>query len=292
MNAIIGVLAGLFLTIASAASATDTPSAVLHFTAIPDHNATELKLKYDPVAAYLAKTLGIDVRYVPAADYQASVEMFKNGDVQLAWFGGLTGVQARLAVPGAHAIVQGKEDPQYYSYFIAHASTGLELSEEFPPGLASVPFSFGSESSTSGRLMPEYFIRQNTGKSPDEFFEHPYGFSGSHPKTAELVAEGTKIKAGVLNYKTYDTMVADGQIDPKVCRIVWKTPYYADYNFTAHPDIDARFGAGTTDKLQAALVGMSEPSLLAAFQRSALIKATDEEFDGIEKVARELGMIR
>jgi len=292
MNAIAGVLAGLFLTLASAASAADSPSAVLHFTAIPDHNATELKQKYDPVAAYLGKALGIDVRYVPAADYQASVEMFKNGDVQLAWFGGLTGVQARQAVPGAHAIVQGKEDPQYYSYFIAHSSTGLTRSEEFPAGIAALPFSFGSESSTSGRLMPEYYIRENSGKSPDDFFEHPYGFSGSHPKTAELVAEGTKVKAGVLNYKTYDTMVADGTIDPEVCRIVWKTPFYADYNFTAHPDIDKRFGAGTIDKLQAALIAMNEPSLLAAFQRSALIAATDAEFEGIEKVARELGMIR
>jgi phosphonate transport system substrate-binding protein len=87
-------------------------------------------------------------------------------------------------------------------------------------------------------------------------------------------------------------MVADGRIDPKVCRIVWKTPHYADYNFTAHPDIDAIFGAGTIEKLQAALTGITNESLLAAFQRSGLINASNEEFDGIKNVARDLGMLR
>jgi phosphonate transport system substrate-binding protein len=292
MNTINGVLAGFLLVLSSAASAADAPSKPLRFTAIPDHNATELKQKYDPVARYLSTELGITVEYVAAADYQASVEMFKNGDVLLAWFGGLTGVQAREAVPGARAIVQGTEDPDYYSYFIAHESTGLERSEDFPIEIASLPFSFGSESSTSGRLMPEFFIHEQSGKSPKEFFSEPFGFSGSHPKTAELVADGTKVKAGVLNYKTYDSMVADGRIDPKVCRIVWKTPHYADYNFTAHPDIDAIFGAGTIEKLQAALTGITNESLLAAFQRSGLINASNEEFDGIKNVARDLGMLR
>lgn len=287
------VLSGLLLsTFASAASAADTDSAVLRFTAIPDHNATELKQKYDPVARHLSAELGIEIVYVPAADYQASVEMFKNGDVQLAWFGGLTGVQARRAVPGARAIAQGTEDPKYHSYFIAHESTGLVRSEEFPSAIGALPFSFGSESSTSGRLMPEYFIRTETGKSPSEFFSEPFGFSGSHPKTAELVAEGTKVKAGVLNYKTYDSMVAAGKIDPKQCRIIWQTPDYADYNFTAHPDIDKRFGAGTIDKLQKALTSITDEALLGAFQRSGLIAATNEEFSGIEKVATELGMLR
>jgi phosphonate transport system substrate-binding protein len=293
MNSKIGVLAGLLLVSTwAAADAGEARSRTIRFTAIPDHNASELKQKYDPVAAYLAAELGVSVEYVPAADYQASVEMFKNGDVQLAWFGGLTGVQARRAVPGARAIVQGAEDPNYYSYFIAHASTGLERSEEFPAGIAAFPFSFGSESSTSGRLMPEYFIRENTGKSPKEFFERPFGFSGSHPKTAELVADGTTVKAGALNYKTYDSMVERGDIDPEVCRIVWKTPYYADYNFTPHPSLETDHPIGTTDKLQAALIAMKDPDLLGAFSRSALIGASNEEFDTIEKVAKELGMVR
>jgi len=296
MNSKIRVLTGLLLlatcAIATAEQAHTPPMRPLRFTAIPDHNASDLKQKYDPVAEYLADSLGVPVQYVPAADYQASVEMFKNGDVQLAWFGGLTGVQARRAVPGARAIVQGIEDPKYYSYFIANASTGLKRSENFPVGIAEFPFSFGSESSTSGRLMPEYFIREQTGETLKEFFRHPYGFSGSHPKTAQLVSEGTAVKVGALNFKTYDSLVADGKIDPDVCRIIWKTPEYADYNFTAHPSLETDYPAGMTDRLQRSLIAMKDPQLLAALSRSGLIVANDEQFAKIEKVAKQLGMIR
>jgi phosphate/phosphite/phosphonate ABC transporter binding protein len=139
---------------------------VLRFSAIPDQDKTELKEKFDAWAEHLTAALDVPVEYVPASDYKASVEMFRNGDIQLAWFGGLTGVQARHAVDGARAIAQGKADPQYLSYFIAHKDTGLTESDEFPTDLAMRTFTFGSESSTSGRLMPEFFIRQNTGKSP------------------------------------------------------------------------------------------------------------------------------
>ena len=268
-----------------------SPTAVLRFTAIPDDNTTELARRFQPVATYLSERLGVPVDYIPSADYGASVEMFKNGDIQLAWFGGLTGVQARQAVPGAHAIAQGAEDPVYYSYFIANASSGLEPSSEFPSAIASHTFTFGSTKSTSGRLMPEHFIRQHSGKSPRDFFEHEYGFSGSHDKTIEQVAAGA-YEVGAVSYTTYDAWVKEGKIDPAVVRVIWQTPEYADYNFTAHPDLEKTFGAGFTKRLQDALVEMKDPALLDAFRRSALIPARDEEFAAILEVARALDMAR
>lgn len=264
---------------------------VLNFTAIPDQNTTELKARFQPLADHLAEALDVKVAYAPARDYQASVEMFRNGDVHLAWFGGLTGVQARAAVAGARAIAQGAADPQYYSYFIAHRSTGLERGDQFPMAIAPLTFAFGSESSTSGRLMPEYFIRQFAGQSPAEFFAEPFVFSGSHDKTVELVASG-QYQAGVVNYKVYERAVAEGRIDPDEVRVIWKTPFYADYNFTAHPDLDELFGAGFIDRLQAALVAIEDDELLAALPRERLIPARNEEFAGIADVARELGMLR
>lgn len=263
----------------------------LKYTAIPDQNTTELIAKFAPLTAYLSETLGVPVEYVPARDYQASVEMFKGGDVHLAWFGGLTGVQARDAVPGAKAIAQGEADPRYYSYFIANASTGLERGDQFPAGIADFSFTFGSESSTSGRLMPEYFIRVNTGKGPDEFFAKPFFFSGSHDKTVELVESG-RFETGVVNYKVYDKRVASGATDPAKVKVIWKTPFYADYNFTAHPAVDEVFGTGFMMKLQRALVGIEDKALLAALPRERLIPARNEEFAGIADVARELGMLR
>jgi phosphonate transport system substrate-binding protein len=282
----------LALALTACTAETSASSDVLHFTAIPDDNTTELREKFEPLAAHLSAELGIQVRYVPTASYAASVEAFKTGDVQLAWFGGLTGVQARAAVEGARAIAQGKVDPAYKSYFIAHADAGIEPGDDFPAGIEGLKFTFGSESSTSGRLMPEHFIRVNTGKSPEEFFGAPNYYSGSHDKTALLVQAGT-FQAGAMNYKTYDKMVAEGKVDPAVCVKVWTTPDYADYNWTAHPSLDQRFGAGFTDRLQAALVGLTQPELLDAVSRpEGLIPATNEDFASIEELARGLGFVR
>lgn len=264
----------------------------LLFTAIPDDNATELRARMQPVADYLAEQLGVSVRYIPVADYSASVDAFKNGDVLLAWFGGLTGVQARAAVPGSRAIAQGVVDPVYKSYFIAHAGTGIEPGDAFPAAFEGTRFTFGSESSTSGRLMPEHFIRTASGRAPEEFFGSPNSYSGSHDKTALLVQAGT-FETGALSYKTYDKLVAEGRIDPAVCRVVWQTPVYADYNWTAHPRLDEQFGDGFTTRLQAALVSLDSPDLLAAILRpEGLIEASNEDFESLSALARQLGFLR
>lgn len=265
---------------------------VLRFSAIPDTNTTELEEKFRPVAAYLSDELGVDVEYVPTSSYDASVEAFKNGDIQLAWFGGLTGVQARAAVEGAHAIAQGEIDPRFKSYFVANADTGIERSEAFPMELKGRSFTFGSRRSTSGRLMPEHFIRTETGMSPAELFGSESHFSDGHDHTAKLVEAGT-FDAGALNFKTYDEMVAAGKLDPSRCRIVWVTPEYADYNWTAHPVLEERFGAGFTARLQRALIEMDDPELLAAVSRpEGLIEAEDADFAGIAALAAELEFLR
>ena len=264
---------------------------VLRFTAIPDQNTTELQEKFRPLGEHLSRGLGVTVEYLPARDYQASVEMFVNGDVGLAWYGGLTGVQARSKVPGARAIAQGDADRQYYSYFIAHRDTGLTRSDHFPAGMANHSFTFGSEQSTSGRLMPEYFIRQNTGKSPQEFFEKPVGFSGTHDRTAELVASG-QYQVGVINYKVYDQRVEQKKTDPDIVRIIWRTPTYSDYNWTARPDLDDKYGAGFVERLTQALLGIEDPALLAALPRERLVPASNEEYEAIRDVARQLDMLR
>ena len=155
---------GLFLA-GCTARASDIKT--LRFSAIPDHGQTELKVKFDKVAKYLSERLGVPVEYKSSVDYGASVESFRSGDIQFAWFGGLTGVNARVLVPGAEAVVCGESDKHFKSYFVAHKDTGLKPSKEFPMEMKGKIFTFGSRSSTSGRLMPQYFIKQNTGEAPD-----------------------------------------------------------------------------------------------------------------------------
>lgn len=276
----------------SETAANDERSDTLFFSAIPDDNKTELASRYQLLADYLSEKLGVTVSYNPSSNYTASVEAFKAGDIQLAWFGGGSGVRARNAVEGAHAIAQGKVDPKYKSYFIANVNSGLTPSDSFPMGMEGKTFAFGSSGSTSGRIMPEYFLKQETGKGPEEFFGHPNKFSGSHDLTAEWVQDGT-VQCGALNYKTYDRLVASGKIDPAKCIKIWTTPDYPDYNWTAHPDLDKRFGAGFTDKLQKILVDITDPEILKALDRpEGLILATNADFDPVADTMRELGLLR
>jgi phosphonate transport system substrate-binding protein len=280
-------------TTAPAATPSAGPPKTLRFSAIPNQNSTELKAKFDPMAAYLSGVLGVPVEFVPSSDYKASVDMFKNGQIQLAWFGGVTGVQARAAVPGARAIVQGREDTVFQSFFIAHKDSGLEPSETFPTALGGLKFAFGAETSTSGRVMPSWFIKEQTGRSEAEFFVEKPIFSGSHDKTCELVEAG-QVQAGVVDYMVYNKRVAAGTTRADVCRVVWSSPTFPDYNFTVHPSLDTDFGAGFTDKLQAALIGMTteKPDLLKAFPREALIEAKNSDYVAVEDVCRALGLVR
>ncbi len=266
-------------------------SPTLYFTAIPDHDSTELEAKFQPVAEYLSEQLGIPVAYLPTADYSASVEMFRNGDVQLAWFGGLSGVQARSTVDGSRAIAQGKLDPKFRSYFVVHGTEKVEKSEDFPLALKGMSFTFGSPKSTSGRLMPEYYIVQNTGMSPQEFFGRENHFSGSHDKTAKLVEAGT-FQAGAMNFKTYDRMVAEGTLNPSKCKVVWQTPTYPDYNWTVHPVVEEWYGLGFMDKIQTSLLNMKDKQLLRAVDREeGLVPASNADFEPIAQLAAELGFL-
>ncbi len=273
---------------------------VFRFTAIPDQDTARLKERFDKVAVYLGSTLGIPVEYVPVKSYAASVSAFKNGEVQLAWFGGLSGVQARRGVPGSQAIAQGEEDVEFVTYFIAHASTGLrekkpcacsgeDAEAAFPAGIAGKTFTFGSKGSTSGRLMPEYFIRRHFGKPPGEVFER-VGFSGDHSKTLALVQSGA-YQAGALNYKVWEREMAAGIVDTSKVRLIWRTPTYPDYNWSIRGDVDSRYGEGFTDRVRQALLGMEDRALLDSFPRASFIPADNTMYAPILETGRTIGIL-
>ena len=276
-------------TLIALLSGTAAGAQTLYFSAIPDEDETALVTRFSAVAEYLEGALGVDVEFVPVKSYPAAVTAFRNDQVQLAWFGGLTGVQARLAVPGAKAIAQGVEDPTFITYFIANTDTGLEPSDEFPQKMEGMTFTFGARTSTSGRLMPEFHIRQETGSAPEEFFSR-VGYSGDHSQTLRLVASGAW-QVGALNYAVYDKALADGAPEVETAQVIWQTPPYPDYNWTIRGDVDARFGEGFADRVQAAILAMDDPDLLASFPRDGFIPAASEDFQPIEDVARELDLL-
>ncbi len=259
------------------------------FTAIPDQNESRLKSRFGKVADYLSDQLDVEVTYVPVKSYAAAVTAFKNNQVQLAWFGGLSGVRARLAVEGSRAIAQGYEDQFFETYFIAHAATGLAEQADFPSALEGRTFTFGSKGSTSGRLMPEFHVRQHFGKSPEQVFSR-VGFSGDHSRTIALVQSGA-FEVGAVNFKVWEEELKLGQVDPEKVKVIWKTPPYPDYQWTIRGDVDSRFGDGFSDKVEQVLLAISDETILEAFPRSKFVPASNDDYQQILDVAKETGLI-
>ena len=260
------------------------------FTAIPDQNTVDLQERFSKIAYYLTQKLDRPVKYIPVKSYSASVQAFKNNQVQLAWFGGLSGVQARLAVPNSQAIAQGRDDPNFITYFIANTNTGLSFTENFPTDIVGKTFTFGSKGSTSGRLMPEYFVRQALQKAPRLVFKR-VGYSGDHTKTLALVQSGS-YEVGAINYKVWQKAVSSGKIDAKRVQVIWRTPAYPDYNWTIRGDVDQTYGVDFSQKVQQALIQITDPEILDAFPRAGFIPADNSMFQPILDIAIEVGIIR
>ncbi|GGP56157.1 putative selenate ABC transporter substrate-binding protein [Shewanella algicola] len=258
------------------------------FTAIPDEDESQLRTRFDKVAVYLSEQLGVEVKYVPVKSYSAAVTAFRNNQVQLAWFGGLSGVQARRLVPGSEAIAQGFEDQFFKSYIIAHHSTKLAATDSFPI-LNDYTFTFGSKDSTSGRLMPQYFIESNVGQSVDKIFKR-IGFSGDHSRTISQVEAGV-YQVGAVNYKVWDTAVEKGEVDTSKVSVIWQSPTYPDYQWTVHSGVDTVYGAGFKDKLTKTLIGMKDKDLLDSFPRESFVPANNSDYEPIERVAKAIGML-
>ncbi len=275
----------LMLLLAGAAHA----APVFVFTAIPDQDETKLQQRFQKVADYLQQTLDVEVQFVPVKSYAAAITSFRNNQVQLAWFGGLSGVKARELVPGAQAIAQGVEDPTFKSYFIAHSSTGLQFGAQLPDALQGMTFTFGSKGSTSGRLMPEYYVRERFSMPPDEVFSR-VGFSGNHSRTIALVESGA-YQIGAVNYQVWESALAAGSVDTAAVSVIWETPVYPDYQWTVRGDLDATFGAGFTDRVRQALLSMNDPELLASFPRQGFIPASNADYEPVRQVAKQVGLL-
>ncbi|RBP20546.1 phosphonate transport system substrate-binding protein [Marinobacter pelagius] len=276
----------LFMTAASASAETFV------FTAIPDEDETKLVERFRGVADYLSEQLDVDVRYIPVKSYAAAVSAFRNNQVQLAWFGGLSGVQARRLVPGSEAIAQGVEDEAFQTYFIANTSTGIEPAQEFAEledQLRGKTFTFGSKGSTSGRLMPEFHIRETFNEAPEDFFAR-VGFSGNHTRTLRLVEAGT-YEVGALNFQVWEKELENGNIDTNAVQVIWETPAYPDYQWTIRGDVNERFGDGFKARVKEALLALDDKELLESFPRSGFIPASNDDYEPIRKTAEEIGIL-
>ena len=282
------LLLALAFSSACAGSDADSPE-TLYIGGIPDQETSRLVRRFDGLADYLSDKLGVPVEYKPSIDYAAVVTGFANGDVHLAWFGGLTGVQARKQSPGANAIAQRPRDTEFVSAYIVQADLPAQELQD----LAGLTFTFGSINSTSGHLMPRHFLVQ-AGIDLDSDLNGLPNFSGSHDTTWKLVESGS-FQAGALNQAVWENAVSGNRVDTSKVRQLAITPPYFDYNWTVRGDLDESFGEGFTQRIQDALLSMhldsTQADLLEAFQTDSFVTSKNDNYAAIESVAKSLGML-
>lgn len=285
----------LFWLAACGGTADETETKPFIISAIPDQDPELLQREYGKLADYLSEQLGVPVEYRPVTDYAASVTAFRVGDLDMVWFGGLTGVQARLQVEGSQALVQRTIDEQFTSVFIANSASGIPVvnSVEALSVLADHTFTFGSESSTSGRLMPQYFLSQ-AGVTLNDFTAEP-GFSGAHDKTIELVEAGS-FEAGVLNSQVWKSRVESGDVDLDKVMVILETPTYHDYHWVIRPDAAERYGDDFAQRVTDAFLNLDpnnpdHAEILSFFGAEGFIATQNSNYDQIEAVGRDIGQI-
>ena len=279
----------LACALASCLSLTALPALaadVLRVSAIPDEAPTELQRNFAPLGKYLEARTGMKVVFTPVSDYAAVVEALATRKIDLAWLGGFTFVQARIRTQGsALPIVQREEDARFTSRFITADPSIRTLAD-----LKGRTFAFGAPSSTSGSLMPRFFLQQ-AGLNPERDFRN-VAFSGAHDATVAFVAAG-KADAGVLNASVWDKLVETRKVDPDKVRVFATTPPYFDYNWTVRGDLDPAL----IRKLTEAFLGLdpkqAEHAEILALQRaSKFIPTRKENYDGIEKAAQAAGLLK
>jgi phosphonate transport system substrate-binding protein len=259
---------------------------VFRITAIPDESPTELARKAAPLANYLSQKLGVKVEFTPVTDYAAAVEALANKQVDLAWFGGFTFVQALQRSGGkAVPLVQREEDEKFRSVFITTDPAIKSLAD-----LKGRNLSFGSQSSTSGHLMPRSFLMA-AGVEPDRDLKR-VAYSGAHDATVAAVASG-KVDAGALNISVWEKLVADRKVDATKVRVFYTTPTYYDYNWTVHADMPA----AQREKLVRAFVELTPETpegreILGLQRATRFIPTRADNYKGIEAAARGAGLLK
>jgi phosphonate transport system substrate-binding protein len=271
-----------FTALAGAAHA----QAVFKMTAIPDESPTELARKAVPLVKYLEQQLGMKVEFTPVSDYAAAVEALVNKQVDMAWYGGFTFVQANIRSGGkVIPLVQREEDEKFRSVFITSDPDIKTLAD-----LKGKTVSFGSQSSTSGHLMPRSVLLQ-ANIDPDKDFKR-VAYSGAHDATIAAVAAG-KVDAGALNISVWDKFVADKKVDTTKVKVIFTTAPYFDYNWTVHADMPA----AQREKLTKAFLSLSaatpEGKEVLDLQRATRFVPTRvENYKGIEAAGRNAGLLK
>lgn len=268
----------LFLLFQSAVGSDNTP---VNVGMVPDAGATQVSIKEKaPLKAYLEQKLGRPVNLIIPTNYNATVEALGNGSLDFAYLGGLTYIKAHARY-SVTPLVQRSSDLQFRSYFITSSHSSIHSLSD----LRGKNFAFGDINSTSGHLMPYLEMRQ-AGIDPDSALK--YRYTGSHPATAKAVESGA-VDAGALDESVYNSMIAEGKLDPNKVRVFYMSKPFVDYVWVARKDIDP----ATQEKFAQAFTDLKEgqnEEILKILRGKNFVRASNEEYTVLRLVAEDLKM--
>ena len=271
----------------AAFAATAGEQGVFRVTTIPEEAASEQIRKFAPLVKYLEKRLGQKVEFIPVSDYPAAVEALVNKQVDMVWFGGFTHVQAQIRSGGKVVpIAQREEDTQFRSVFITQTGSGIKSLAD----LKGKNVSFGSQSSTSGHLMPRNFLLQDK-IDPDRDFKR-VAYSGAHDATIASVVSG-RVDAAALDITVWRKFVEEKKVDTSKVDVFYTTPPFFNYNWSVHADMP---GAQRERVTKALLdLSMSDPEgkeILSLARATKFIPTRAENYKGLETAGRSAGLIK
>ena len=260
---------------------------LLKITTIPEEAATEQVRKFGPITKYLERTLGMKVEFTPVTDYPAAVEALVNKQVDVVWFGGFTHVQAQLRSGGKIIpIAQREEDTQFRSVFITQTDSGIKSLAD----LKGKQVSFGSQSSTSGHLMPRAYLLA-AKLDPDRDFKR-VAYSGAHDATIASVVGG-RVDAAALDITVWRKFVEDKKVDITRVNVFYTTPPYFNYNWSVHADMPAALRERITKALLDISMGDAEGKEILTLNRATKYIATKaENYKDLEAAGRSAGLIK
>ena len=278
---------GLLLVVSLATANAAFAQQVLRVTTIPEEAASEQIRKFAPMTRYLEKSLGMKVEFTPVTDYPAAVEALVNKQVDLVWFGGFTYVQAQIRSGGKVVpIAQREEDTRFRSVFITQKSSGItKLSD-----LKGKQVSFGSQSSTSGHLMPRTFLLE-AGLDPEKDFKR-IAYSGAHDATIASVVSG-RVDAAALDITVWTKFVNENKVDTSKVDVFYTTPPYFNYNWSVHADMPIAL----RDRITKALLSLSSDTaegkeILGLARATRYLPTKPDNYKGLERAGRSAGLIK
>jgi len=254
---------------------------VLRIGVLPDQNPEVLRKRFASVLSYLGENLQLSCELIVPESYSDLLELFHDQTVDLVYLGGYSYVKARQkdhAIP----LVMRRVDTRFTSLFIVNANSPAQSLDN----LENKSIAFGSSLSTSGHLMPRYFLQQKN-ITPESFFSE-VRYSGAHDQTAYWVRDGV-VDVGAANATTIRSMLDKNLIESNDFRILWETPPYADYVWAIHPQFTEGFRSKIRDAfMQLSLDNADHAVILQNLNAIGYIPADPDYFVALASIVQEI----